>query len=52
MTHALLPSSVAIDVIPEAACVDAGGEQLTEDQRGESRPGGSMCDVGSFEVEP
>jgi hypothetical protein len=50
--HALLPGSVAIDVIPEAACVDADGEPLTEDQRGEPRPGGTMCDVGAFEVQP
>jgi hypothetical protein len=51
MTHALLPGSVAIDVIPEAECVDADGEPLTTDQRGEPRPGGAMCDVGSFEVQ-
>ncbi len=50
MTHALLPSSLAIDVIPEADCVDADGEPLTTDQRGESRD--SMCDVGAFEVQP
>ncbi len=51
-THALLPGSVAIDVIPETMCVDADGEPLTTDQRGEPRPGGSMCDVGSFEEQP
>ena len=46
MTHALLPGSVAIDVIPADRCdVDA-------DQRGEPRPGGAMCDVGSFELQP
>ena len=41
MTHApgLLPTpSVAIDVIPEAACLDADGAALTTDQRGEPRP--------------
>jgi hypothetical protein len=43
-THALLPGSVAIDVIPVVMC------EVTEDQRGEPRPGGSMCDVGAFEV--
>ena len=50
-TRALLPGSVAIDVIPEAACVDSDGEPLTTDQRGDARPeaGGSMCDVGAFE---
>ncbi len=51
-THALLPGSVAIDWIPLAACVDAVGEPLTEDQRGQPRPGGTMCDVGAFEVQP
>ena len=53
-THALLLGSVAIDVIPAADCVDADSEPLTEDQRGEPRPeaGGTMCDVGAFEVQP
>lgn len=46
MTHALLPGSVAIDVIPVEMC------QEDEDQRGESRPGGTRCDVGAFEVQP
>jgi hypothetical protein len=54
MTHALLPGSVAINRIPEVDCVDAEGEPLTTDQRGEPRPetGGTMCDVGAFEVQP
>jgi hypothetical protein len=43
-THALLPGSVAIDVIPEADC------EVDTDQRGEPRD--SMCDVGAFEVQP
>jgi hypothetical protein len=43
-THALLPGSVAIDVIPEAMC------EVDEDQRGFPRD--SMCDVGAFEVQP
>jgi len=46
LTHALLPGSRAIDWIPEPMC------RVDEDQRGEPRPGGSMCDVGSFEVQP
>ncbi len=48
MTHALLPGSVAINRIPEA---DRG---VATDQRGEPRPetGGTMCDVGSVEVQP
>jgi predicted outer membrane repeat protein len=54
MTHALGAGSVAIDQIPEADCVDADGQPLTTDQRGEPRPetGGTMCDVGAFEVQP
>ena len=53
-THALLPGSVAIDRIPAEDCVDADGAPLTTDQRGEPRPetGGTMCDVGAFEVQP
>jgi predicted outer membrane repeat protein len=48
-THALLPGSVAIDVIPADDCVDTEGAPLTTDQRGEPRD--SMCDVGAFEVQ-
>jgi hypothetical protein len=51
MTHALGAGSVAIGVIPTDDCVDADGEPLTTDQRGEPRPGGTMCDVGAFEVQ-
>jgi hypothetical protein len=51
-THALLPGSIAIDVIPEVDCVVAEGEPLTTDQRGQPRPGGTLCDVGAFEVQP
>jgi hypothetical protein len=46
MTHALEAGSVAIDVIPQAMC------EADDDQRGEPRPGGTMCDVGAFEVQP
>jgi hypothetical protein len=48
MTHALGADSVAIDHIP---AVDCG---VTTDQRGQPRPetGGTMCDVGAFEVQP
>jgi hypothetical protein len=47
-THALGAGSVAIDQIPEEDCT------LTTDQRGEPRPetGGTLCDVGAFEVQP
>jgi hypothetical protein len=50
-THALLPGSVAIDVIPAEDCVDADGEPLTTDQRGVERPQGDACDVGAVEME-
>ena len=48
MTHALGPGSVAIDHIPTVDC------EVTEDQRGQPRPetDGTMCDVGSVEVQP
>jgi hypothetical protein len=65
MTHALLTEpvvSVAVDVIPADDCVDAEGELLPTDQRGEPRfvgppfgpsePVGDGCDVGAFEVQP
>lgn len=51
-THALETGSVGIDVIVELDCVDANGDPLTIDQRGEPRPGGTLCDVGAFEVQP
>ncbi len=51
-THALGAASVAIDLVPVAACLDADGEPLTSDQRGAPRPGGAMCDVGAFEAQP
>ncbi|MBW2192042.1 MAG: calcium-binding protein, partial [Deltaproteobacteria bacterium] len=46
MTHALGAGSVSIDAIPGPDC------EADADQRGEPRPGGTMCDVGSFEVQP
>jgi hypothetical protein len=51
-THALGAGSVAIDWIPAEDCVDADGQPLTTDQRGQPRPAGSRCDVGAFEVQP
>ena len=44
-TKALLPGSVAIDVIPPEVC------EVDEDQRGATRPHGAACDVGAFELE-
>jgi hypothetical protein len=51
LTHALLPGSPAIDLIPASAC------SLPYDQRGQSRPiqvgsGLPVCDVGAFEWQP
>lgn len=53
-THTLSASSAGADLIPVADCVDARGEPLTVDQRGEPRPAGasSACDAGSFEAQP
>jgi hypothetical protein len=44
-THALLPSSPAIDAGDDVSCP-------TTDQRGVTRPQGPHCDIGAFEVEP
>lgn len=48
-THELLPGSPAVDAI----VVDANGcgTTLTTDQAGNSRPVGSGCDIGSFELQ-
>jgi hypothetical protein len=46
MTHALGVDSVALDRIPEVDC------EVETDQRGEPRPVGDGCDVGSFERQP
>jgi hypothetical protein len=60
-THALQSStngegSVAIDVVPEADCLDTDGQPLVTDQRGLPRPVAILgpepkCDVGAFEVQ-
>jgi predicted outer membrane repeat protein len=52
-THALGEGSVAIDLVPQTECLDAEGEPLRFDQRGEPRPGGegAKCDVGAFELQ-
>jgi hypothetical protein len=44
-THALLPGSPAIDVIPVGEC------PVGTDQRGYSRPQGAACDIGAFELQ-
>jgi len=45
MTHALLPISLLIDVLPDCA-------SMTDDQRGVTRPQGAKCDPGSYELDP
>ena len=45
MTHALLPISPLIDILPDCA-------GLVDDQRGVARPQGSDCDPGAYEFDP
>jgi hypothetical protein len=45
------PGSAAIDAIPPADCLRPGGMPLTTDQRGITRPQGTLCDIGAVEVE-
>jgi hypothetical protein len=50
-THALLPGSPAVDVVPADYCT------LVFDQRGQRRPASvssapALCDVGAFEYQP
>ena len=50
-THALLPGSPAIDMIPAISCT------LPTDQRGAPRPvvqtsSDTPCDIGAFELQP
>jgi CSLREA domain-containing protein len=42
-THALVPGSPAIDAGDDAAC-------LATDQRGVTRPQGTACDIGAYEL--
>jgi len=50
-THALLSGSPAIDSGNPAGCKDQDGNLLTTDQRGITRPQGTRCDIGAFELE-
>ncbi|MFN2281363.1 MAG: choice-of-anchor Q domain-containing protein [Anaerolineales bacterium] len=49
-THALLPGSEALDLIPEIYCI------VPEDQIGNTRPASAdlplMCDAGAYELQP
>jgi hypothetical protein len=51
LTHALLPGSPAIDVMPWGA--NGCGTILLSDQRWQARPqpAGGACDIGAYEVE-
>ena len=46
-THALLPNSWAIDLVPLAVC----HELAITDQRGIKRPQGQACDSGAYEYQ-
>jgi hypothetical protein len=48
-THALLATSPATNAIPQGT--NGCGTTFTEDQRGVTRPQGSGCDIGSFELD-
>lgn len=48
LTHALLPTSPAIDRIPPGT--NGCGTDFTSDQRGVPRPLGSGCDIGAYEA--
>lgn len=50
-TMALLAGSPAIDRVPPSDCLDVSSTPLEQDQRGESRPSASNCDIGAFEVQ-
>ena len=49
-TMALGTGSPAIDAIPTGDCSDHEGTALSTDQRGITRPQGSGCDIGAYEV--
>lgn len=51
LTHALDDTSPAFDAGNPSGCVDAAMVLLDEDQRGEPRPLGTACEVGSFEYD-
>jgi hypothetical protein len=51
MTHALLTDSPAIDAGPPTDGDPIACPPPTTDQRGVSRPQGSACDIGTFELE-
>ena len=50
--EAVVVVAMAVDVVPATDCVDAIGEPLTADRRGQPRPVGDGCEVGAFERQP
>jgi hypothetical protein len=51
-THALYPTSAAIDAGDPGGCRDADGVVLATDQRGVPRTIGRRCDIGAYELGP
>jgi hypothetical protein len=49
-TIGLLSSSAAVDKIP-TPCSNADGHSVPTDQRGDTRPQGTNCDIGAFELQ-
>ena len=49
LTNALNPGSPAIDAGNPTGCKDQNNNNLTTDQRGDTRPAGVACDTGAFE---
>ncbi|MGA2114953.1 MAG: NHL repeat-containing protein, partial [Bryobacteraceae bacterium] len=49
-TFALLSTSSAVNAIPVNECTDAVGNPVPTDQRGITRPQGSGCDIGAYEL--
>jgi len=50
-THQLMPGSPAINAGDPTGCKDPLDSAILHDQRGESRPYGSRCDIGAVEVQ-
>ncbi len=51
LSHALLPGSGAIDDVAAADCTNIAAVDVTEDQRGATRPANTDCDIGAVEVQ-
>jgi hypothetical protein len=49
-TVALLSGSPAVNAIPLTNCTDASGRVVATDQRGVTRPQGTACDIGAYEL--